>query len=76
MIERIHPQIKEFIGNLKEENIRTHVLGQVTGISIKKPSLVLLFQEKQDEIICFVRFMGVRYTEEEFLKLLKLKSFW
>lgn len=76
MIEYIHPKIREFIGDLKEDNYRVHVLGQVMGISIKEPSMILLFQQNVDEILCFIRFMGVRYTEREFLKLLNLKSFW
>lgn len=76
MIERIHPEIREFIGNLEPSNYRIHVIGQVTGISIKNISLILLFQEKDNQTVCFVRFMGKRFTEKEFLKLLQLKSFW
>jgi hypothetical protein len=76
MIERIHPEIRNFIGNLEPENYRVHMIGQVTGIAFKEPALIILFQEKEDKIECFVRFMKKRFTEQEFLKLLLLKTFW
>lgn len=73
----IHTDIKLFIGDFSEKNLKTHELGSVKAFSFKSPKIVVFFKSSNSgQSNCIVSFNNKHYSEFEFVKFLKLKIYW
>lgn len=77
-IDNIHPEIKKFVKDCSEQNFRTHQHGTVRVFAFKDPKVIIMFinSESTKQMICTVTYNGIKYSENEFVRLLKLKAFW
>jgi hypothetical protein len=78
MLSLIHKDILSFIGDTSDTNVaHLHKIGFVSAYSFRKPAIKIYFMFDGKKIKeYFIRFGGQKYSEEEFLHMLKLKLFW
>lgn len=76
-LDNIHVDIKKFIRDLSKENIKSiHEVGTVKSFSFKIPNLTLFFITSDNITKYMISFGDKCYQEEEFVRLIKMKSFW
>lgn len=76
-LDDLHFDIKFFIGNLSKSNYTTHKIGEVKSLKFKTPKItIIFFCDEKNNNVCIIKFNNIKYSEEDFIKMLKLKSFW
>lgn len=76
MINEIHSEIKDFIGDFSEQNIVSHKMGNILVFASKYPRVIIFFISNKIKTECFISYNKKKYTEEEFLRALRLKLFF
>jgi len=77
-INDIHTDIKKFIGDLSESNIKSiHEVGSVKSFTFKTPKLTIFFITTSNNLTEYlISFDNKGYREDEFVRMLKMKTFW
>lgn len=78
LVDKLHPDIKNFIGDLSENNIKIHKIGNIISITFKKTKISLFFEKtiQNTTELNIIKFENKKYYEEEFLKNIQLKAYW
>lgn len=76
-LDDLHPKIKEFIGNLSEDNYRTHTVGQTTAYEFKSPKFRVFFWNGFYVSSVYFSFRNKKYlTENQMIRIIDMKAFW
>lgn len=70
----IHIDIRNFIEDLSDANVKIHNIGLVKSFTFKKQKLTVYYTS--DKFSPYIIFESKYYPESDFLRFLKLKVYW